>query len=38
MHYTGWLSYGGEKRKKFDPSVDRGCPFEVAIGKQRVIA
>jgi len=38
MHYTGWLSNGGEKGKKFDSSVDRGPPFEFPIGKQRVIA
>jgi peptidylprolyl isomerase len=38
MHYTGWLSNGGEKGKKFDSSVDRGSPFEFPIGKQRVIA
>ena len=38
MHYTGWLSEGGKKGKKFDSSVDRGSPFEFPIGKQRVIA
>lgn len=38
MHYTGWLSNGGEKGKKFDSSVDRGSPFEFPIGKKRVIA
>lgn len=38
MHYTGWLSNGGEKGKKFDSSVDRGSPFQFPIGKQRVIA
>ena len=38
MHYTGWLSEGGEKGKKFDSSVDRGAPFEFPIGMKRVIA
>ena len=39
MHYTGWLSEGGEKKgKKFDSSVDRGSPFEFPIGMKRVIA
>ena len=37
MHYTGWLSDGGNKGKKFDSSVDRGQPFEFPIGVQRVI-
>ncbi len=37
MHYTGWLSDGGKKGKKFDSSVDRGSPFEFPIGMKRVI-
>src|SRR5947199_8650500 len=37
MHYTGWLSEGDAKGKKFDSSVDRGSPFEFPIGMQRVI-
>jgi peptidylprolyl isomerase len=37
MHYTGWLSEGGAKGKKFDSSVDRGQPFEFPIGMKRVI-
>ena len=37
MHYTGWLSDGGKKGKKFDSSVDRGAPFEFPIGMKRVI-
>lgn len=37
MHYTGWLSEGGTKGKKFDSSVDRGQPFEFPIGMKRVI-
>lgn len=38
MHYTGWLYENGAKGKKFDSSVDRGQPFEFAIGKHQVIA
>jgi peptidylprolyl isomerase len=38
MHYTGWLSEGGAKGRKFDSSVDRGSPFEFPIGNKRVIA
>jgi peptidylprolyl isomerase len=38
MHYTGWLSDGGKKGRKFDSSVDRGTPFEFPIGMKRVIA
>jgi peptidylprolyl isomerase len=37
MHYTGWLSEGGTKGKKFDSSVDHGSPFEFPIGMKRVI-
>ncbi|MFO1082246.1 MAG: FKBP-type peptidyl-prolyl cis-trans isomerase [Reyranellaceae bacterium] len=37
MHYTGWLSDGSKKGKKFDSSVDRGQPFEFPIGTKRVI-
>ncbi|HEY6051461.1 MAG TPA: FKBP-type peptidyl-prolyl cis-trans isomerase [Thermoanaerobaculia bacterium] len=32
VHYTGWLWENGAKGKKFDSSVDRGTPFEFAIG------
>jgi peptidylprolyl isomerase len=38
MHYTGWLYENGAKGKKFDSSVDRGQPFEFAIGMGKVIA
>jgi peptidylprolyl isomerase len=37
MHYTGWLYQNGVKGKKFDSSVDRGEPFEFAIGQRQVI-
>ena len=38
VHYTGWLSEGGAKGKKFDSSVDRGQPFEFPLGRHQVIA
>jgi peptidylprolyl isomerase len=37
MHYTGWLYQNGKKGAKFDSSVDRGEPFEFAIGTGQVI-
>ena len=37
MHYTGWLWQHGAKGKKFDSSVDRGRPFEFALGRGMVI-
>jgi FKBP-type peptidyl-prolyl cis-trans isomerase FkpA len=41
VHYTGWLydeSKEGNKGTKFDSSVDRGSPFEFALGAGMVIA
>ena len=37
MHYTGWLWVNDSKGAKFDSSVDRGRPFEFALGQGRVI-
>jgi peptidylprolyl isomerase len=37
MHYTGWLYNNGTKGAKFDSSLDRGEPFEFAIGQGQVI-
>lgn len=37
VHYTGWLDNAGQKGNKFDSSVDRGQPFEFALGAGQVI-
>ena len=37
VHYTGWLDQNGAKGKKFDSSLDRGQPFEFALGAHQVI-
>lgn len=37
VHYTGWLSEGGRKGRKFDSSRDRGEPFAFPLGGGRVI-
>ena len=34
VHYTGWLKSSGEK---FDSSLDRGEPFQLALGHGQVI-
>jgi peptidylprolyl isomerase len=34
VHYTGWLTNG----TKFDSSLDRGMPFQFALGQHAVIA
>lgn len=37
VHYTGWLFENGQLGRKFDSSVDRGAPFEFAVGVGHVI-
>lgn len=37
VHYTGWLYENNAKGKKFDSSVDRGQPFQFALGAGMVI-
>jgi FKBP-type peptidyl-prolyl cis-trans isomerase len=38
VHYTGWLYNNGAKGAKFDSSLDRGQPFQFALGAHQVIA
>jgi FKBP-type peptidyl-prolyl cis-trans isomerase len=38
VHYTGWLSEGGQKGAQFDSSIKRGTPFTFELGAQQVIA
>jgi peptidylprolyl isomerase len=37
VHYTGWLSEKGKKKRKFDSSLDRGVPFGFKVGTGSVI-
>jgi FKBP-type peptidyl-prolyl cis-trans isomerase FkpA len=37
VHYTGWLTDGVIKGKKFDSSKDRGDPFVFPLGRGQVI-
>jgi FKBP-type peptidyl-prolyl cis-trans isomerase len=37
VHYTGWLYTNGVKGAKFDSSLDRGQPFQFALGAGQVI-
>jgi FKBP-type peptidyl-prolyl cis-trans isomerase FkpA len=37
VHYTGWLTDGVIKGKKFDSSKDRGDPFVFGLGQGQVI-
>ncbi|MGH8704895.1 MAG: FKBP-type peptidyl-prolyl cis-trans isomerase [Burkholderiales bacterium] len=37
VHYTGWLTDGVIKGRKFDSSRDRSDPFAFALGKGQVI-
>lgn len=37
VHYTGWLSDGGKRGKKFDSSLDRGDPIRFPLGYGQVI-
>ena len=37
VHYTGWLTDGVIKGRKFDSSKDRGDPFDFPLGAGHVI-
>lgn len=37
VHYSGWLSEGGQKGKKFDSSLDRNEPLVIPIGVGKLI-
>jgi FKBP-type peptidyl-prolyl cis-trans isomerase FkpA len=37
VHYTGWLTDGVIRGKKFDSSKDRGDPFTFSLGAGEVI-
>ena len=37
VHYTGWLTDGVIRGKKFDSSKDRGDPFVFSLGRGQVI-
>ena len=37
VHYTGYLNAAGAKGTKFDSSLDRGEPFQFALGAGQVI-
>ena len=37
VHYTGWLTDGVIKGRKFDSSKDRGDPFDFPLGAGHVV-
>jgi len=38
VHYSGWISEGGQKGAMFDSSLKRGTPFTFELGARNVIA